>query len=113
MARAQMLAIERRRPFHERESAWSAMAIDSNLRGDFGRVTFGSSSIGPENISRVMPGLAAVVRSAPRGGGVRKWEERPSQTWGVMPRAGRDDRFPFRRPRDRVRGCRSSPRIEP
>ena len=38
---------------------------------------------------------------------------RPSRTWGVMPRAGMDDRPGFRRRRDHAQGWRSSPRIEP
>ena len=39
--------------------------------------------------------------------------QRPSRTWGVMPRVGRDDRLALRRWCDHVQGCRSSPRIEP
>jgi len=46
-------------------------------------------------------------------GAVAKADTRPSQTWGIMPRGGRDDRRGLRRRRDRVRGCHSSPRIEP
>ena len=38
---------------------------------------------------------------------------RPSQTWGVMLRADRDDEPTSRRWHDLVRGYRSSPRIEP